>query len=207
MWEYSCVTLPILENWLLQLNNYILETQEHWKLKKIKTKKNGSTSKQNDKPVIIIQLPVKEKPKSKQAKSSSHTMEKKKEKRLDDNVRTEKGINIKTRLISLLTYGWVRGQGLVVEAKNCSYIVKIRVLDNQVPLRVVHPVVEIRYCDLHSPIFFIIEFDMPMNSYWTHMRCALNQRRETTLAGAIHSRRQIRWISSVPIKHSTSFPD
>lgn len=49
-------------------------------------------------------------------------------------------------------------------------------LYNKIPLRVVHSVIEIRYCDLHPPVLLVIEFDMPMDSDRTHMAGALDQR-------------------------------
>lgn len=77
----------------------------------------------------------------------------------------------------VLTYGSIRNQGLVVEAESLSEVIEIRMLHHQVPLRIVHVVVEICDGDFNSPVGFVVNFDMPVYSYWTHMVCTLDQRR------------------------------
>lgn len=78
--------------------------------------------------------------------------------------------------ISELTYRRIRSQWFVVKAENLSKVIKIGVLNNQIPLRVIHPVVEICNGDLHTPVFLVIKLHMPMNSNRAHMFSALNQR-------------------------------
>lgn len=65
---------------------------------------------------------------------------------------------------------------MVIEAKNLCYIVEIWMLDNERPERIVHPVVEIHYCDLHSPILLVVDLDVPVDSNWAHVVCALEKR-------------------------------
>lgn len=42
-------------------------------------------------------------------------------------------------------------------------------LCHQVPERVVSRYVPVGDGELHSPVFLIIELDMPMDLYWTHI--------------------------------------
>lgn len=54
-------------------------------------------------------------------------------------------------------------------------------LDDQVPLRIVHGIVEIRNGNLDSPVQLVVELNMPMNSDWAHMTRALDERIATVL--------------------------
>lgn len=82
----------------------------------------------------------------------------------------------------------VGGERLVIKTEESREIVKIGMLNHQIPLCIVHSVVEI--CDgyLDTPVIFVVEFNMPVNSNWTHVRCALNQWSVTVLPGSIHCR-------------------
>lgn len=60
-------------------------------------------------------------------------------------------------------------------------------LDDQVPLGVIHPIIEICYRDLHSPVFFVVEFNMPVDSNWAHMGTALHKWRVAISTRAINS--------------------
>ena len=74
----------------------------------------------------------------------------------------------------VLTYYAIGVQRFVVEAENGSQVVEVGVLRNEVPLRVVHPVVEVCHGDLDPPVLLVVHFDMPMHSYWAHVRSALD---------------------------------
>lgn len=97
----------------------------------------------------------------------------------------------------LLTYCSIWVQGFVLEAENFSQVVEIRMLRYEVPLRVVHPVVEVVHRDLDPPVILVVNLDMPMHSYWAHMRGAFHQRCQAACALPIHHRIQIRRIASV----------
>ena len=49
-------------------------------------------------------------------------------------------------------------------------------LDSKSPEGIVHPVIEICYGDLDSPIVLIVELHMPVYPDWAHMMSALQQR-------------------------------
>jgi hypothetical protein len=49
-------------------------------------------------------------------------------------------------------------------------------LDYQVPVGVIHTVIKISYRNLHTPVFLVVHFDMPMDSDWAHMAGTLHQR-------------------------------
>ena len=74
-----------------------------------------------------------------------------------------------------LTYGFIWKKWLVIEAENLCDIVKIWMLNCKTPERVIHPVIEIRYRDFHSPIVLIVSLHMPVNPNWAHMMSALHQ--------------------------------
>jgi len=40
----------------------------------------------------------------------------------------------------------------------------------------IHPVIEICDCYLHSPIVFVVSFNVPVDSNRAHVMCALQQR-------------------------------
>lgn len=42
-------------------------------------------------------------------------------------------------------------------------------LNDEIPLSIVPCIVEISDCDLHTPILFVVEFDMPVDSDRAHM--------------------------------------
>jgi hypothetical protein len=88
--------------------------------------------------------------------------------------------------------GSIGSEWLVIKTKGGCEIVKIGVLNHQIPLCIVHSVVEI--CDgyLHPPIIFVVKLNMPVHSNWTHVRCALNQWSITVLPRSIHCRLKIR---------------
>lgn len=65
-------------------------------------------------------------------------------------------------------------------------------LDDQVPLAVIHLVIKICYCDLGSPVFLVVELDMPMNSNRAHMRSALDDRCRTGFVQSINGRSKVR---------------
>lgn len=71
--------------------------------------------------------------------------------------------------VQVLTYHSIGVQRFVVEAENGGQIVKIGVLRNEVPLRVVHPVIEVCHRDLYPPVLLVVNLDMPMHSYWAHV--------------------------------------
>lgn len=49
-------------------------------------------------------------------------------------------------------------------------------LNNEVPLGVVHSVIEICNCNLHPPVVLVVELNMPMDTNWAHMTGTLNER-------------------------------
>lgn len=74
-----------------------------------------------------------------------------------------------------LTLGCVRNKWFVDKTENLGDIIEIGMLGNKRPLRVVRSIVEICDGDLNSPILLVVELDMPMNSNWAHVLCALKQ--------------------------------
>lgn len=80
-----------------------------------------------------------------------------------------------------LTYVSIRIKWFVVKAEKLSEIVEVRMLSDQIPLCVIHVVVKVCDCDLHSPVLFVVSFYMPMNSDGTHMLCTLQERFEVVL--------------------------
>jgi hypothetical protein len=75
-----------------------------------------------------------------------------------------------------LTYGFIGNQRLVIEAENLCHVVKIWMLHNKTPKRVVHPVVEVCNGNLHTPVVLIVELHMPVHSDRAHVVRALQQR-------------------------------
>lgn len=49
-------------------------------------------------------------------------------------------------------------------------------LNNKIPLGVVHSVIEICDCDLHPPVILVVELNMPMDTDWAHMAGTLDER-------------------------------
>jgi hypothetical protein len=74
----------------------------------------------------------------------------------------------------MLTYWSIGVQRLVIEAENRSQVVEIGVLRNEIPLGVVRSVVEVCHRDLDPPVLLVVKLDMPMDSYWAHVRSALD---------------------------------
>jgi hypothetical protein len=97
----------------------------------------------------------------------------------------------------MLTYWSVGVQRLVIEAENRCQVVEIGVLRNEIPLGVVHSVVEVCHRDLDPPVLLVVNLDVPVDSYWAHVRSALDQRCQAVLEGIIHNRSQIRRVASV----------
>lgn len=64
-----------------------------------------------------------------------------------------------------LTYGLIWNKRLVIKAVNLCDIVEIRMLNNQSPKCVVHPIVKVCNRNLHTPVLLVIHFYMPVNSY------------------------------------------
>lgn len=54
-----------------------------------------------------------------------------------------------------------------------SEIVQVWMLNNEIPVRIVPCIVEIGDCNLHTPILFVVELDMPMDTDGAHMAGAL----------------------------------
>lgn len=104
--------------------------------------------------------------------------------------------------MEVLTYCPIRVQSLVVEAEDSGEVVEIWVLRDEVPPRVVHPVVEVGHRDLDPPVIPVANLDMPVHSYWAHVGGALDQRHQAILAITIYHRSQIRRIP--PVKESTN---
>lgn len=50
-------------------------------------------------------------------------------------------------------------------------------LNDERPLCVVQPVVEVGNGDLHTPVLLVIDLHMPMHPNWAHVVCTLQQRR------------------------------
>lgn len=85
-------------------------------------------------------------------------------------------ISLSLSFISLeLTLRFIRSEWLVGKAKNLSEIVEIWMLSNKCPLCIIVAVVKIRHSNLNTPILLVIDLDMPMNSNWAHVLCALKQ--------------------------------
>lgn len=78
--------------------------------------------------------------------------------------------------MSELTDGAVWTEGLVVEAEDLGDIAEIRVLNYESPLRVIQPIVQVGYGDLHSPVVLVVHLHMPVHPHWTHVIGALQQR-------------------------------
>lgn len=72
-----------------------------------------------------------------------------------------------------LTDGGVGNKRLVIEAKNLSHIVEIWVLNDESPLRVVHPVVEVSNGDLCPPVVLVVHLYVPVHPNGAHMVSAL----------------------------------
>lgn len=72
-----------------------------------------------------------------------------------------------------LTCGFIWVEWLVDKAMNFGHIVKIRMLSNERPLRVIELVVEIGNGYLNTPVILVIFFYVPMHSDWTHVFCAV----------------------------------
>lgn len=64
-------------------------------------------------------------------------------------------------------------KGLVIKAEDLGDIVEIGMLNNECPLCVVHPIVEIGDGNLCPPIVSIIDLHMPVHSNRAHMMRAL----------------------------------
>lgn len=73
----------------------------------------------------------------------------------------------------VLTYGLVGYQRLVIKTKNLGDVVEIWMLNCKGPKGVVHPVIEICYGDLYSPIVLIVDLHMPMYPYRAHVMSTL----------------------------------
>lgn len=56
-----------------------------------------------------------------------------------------------------------------IEAVSCCLLVKTRMLNEHVPVRVVSIEVVVRNCKLDPPLIHIIVLEMPMDSNWTHV--------------------------------------
>jgi len=69
----------------------------------------------------------------------------------------------------VLTNGTIREQWLIIKAEYLREILKVGVLNNKIPLGIVHFVVKICYCNFYPPVSFIVGLNMPMNSNRTHM--------------------------------------
>ena len=61
-------------------------------------------------------------------------------------------------------------------------------LNNQVPLAVVHSEVEVCDGDLHSPVVLAVLLHVPVDFYGAHVGSALHKRLATPFARAINSR-------------------
>lgn len=61
-------------------------------------------------------------------------------------------------------------------------------LNDQVPLCVIHAVVEVCDRDFYSPVFLVVELHMPVDSYWAHVGSALDKRLASPFARAIDGR-------------------
>lgn len=55
-------------------------------------------------------------------------------------------------------------------------MLKVWMLNDEIPLGIVHFIIEICDCDFDSPVFFVVNFNMPMHSDRTHMVSTLNKR-------------------------------
>ena len=55
-------------------------------------------------------------------------------------------------------------------------MIKIGMLNDKIPLCIIHFVIEICDCDLHPPVLFVVLLDMPVDSDWTHVASAVNNR-------------------------------
>lgn len=77
------------------------------------------------------------------------------------------------RKVRELTYQSIRNERLVVEAKDFGDIIEVRMLSDESPLGVVHPVVEVGYANLNAPVVLVVNLDMPMHPNWAHMMSAM----------------------------------
>ena len=75
-----------------------------------------------------------------------------------------------------LTDGSVGFEWLVIKAKNFSHVVEIGMLNDESPLRVVHPVIEVSDCYLCPPVIPVVDLHMPVHPYRAHVVRALQQR-------------------------------
>ena len=88
---------------------------------------------------------------------------------------------------------------MVTEAEDLCYVLKIRVLQNQVPISVVLEKVEISDGHLNPPIILVVHFHMPMYLDWAHMLGAPH--RYFTVSFSI---RHLEFVISLVISATTS---
>lgn len=95
-----------------------------------------------------------------------------------------------------LTYGLIWNKRLVIKAVNLCDIVEIRMLNNQSPKCVVHPIVKVCNRNLHTPVLLVIHFYMPVNPYRAHVVCALQERGIVFLWSVNSHHAQKFWVAS-----------
>lgn len=58
-------------------------------------------------------------------------------------------------------------------------------LNDEVPIGVIHSVVEVSNCDLNSPVFFVIDLYVPVDFNRAHVVCTSDERCETVLVSEV----------------------
>lgn len=66
------------------------------------------------------------------------------------------------------------GKFSAVETISCCFLVETRMLNQDIPVRVVSIIVVVWNCKLHPPMIQIVVLEMPMDSNWTHVVSAFN---------------------------------
>lgn len=96
-----------------------------------------------------------------------------------------------------LTYRFIWSYWFVIETKKLCQIIKIWMLNNQILICVIHPIIEISNSDLHTPILLVAKLNVLVNSNW-HMTRTSNQRHNVIHFGGVNNWGQMwhtwRWI-------------
>ena len=67
-------------------------------------------------------------------------------------------------------------------------VIEVWILNNNIPVTIIHYVIKVCDSDFRSPILFVVKLGMPMYSNWAHVRCALYERRCILLFGVCTTR-------------------
>jgi hypothetical protein len=100
----------------------------------------------------------------------------------------------------------IRSKRLSRETESLCEIDKIWVLDNKVPVTVIHPEIPIRDSDLRSPVINVVFLDVPVNLDRAHVICTVEQRRlyHATVGPSCAFQSRKLFITCLPEVHTTS---